>query len=217
MTPQEYLDSLWKERATAILRTQDRKVAADAMEAAITGGFRVVEFTLNTPTALELIARFSQRPELIVGAGTVLTPDDARRAVDAGARFLVSPVIDAEVIATAHQLEVAVMPGTHTPTEMWTAHQWGAQLQKLFPAPGHGPFYVRSCLGPLPELRIVPTNGVDADNVADWLRAGSFAVGFTTTLFEPSALEERRFDDIAATARTLLEAARSVDRPLEHH
>jgi 2-keto-3-deoxy-6-phosphogluconate aldolase len=111
-----YVERLRHLRASAILRTAIAAAAAPAMEAAVRAGFRIVEFTLNTPGALELIAEFSRREELVVGAGTVLTVEDAHAAVGRGARFLVSPVVDADVIRAARSLGVAMMPGAHTPT-----------------------------------------------------------------------------------------------------
>src|SRR5262249_11805594 len=141
--------------------------------------------------------------------GTVLTREEARRSVEHGARFLVSPVMDPEVIGEGVALGVAVIPGCHTPTEMLAAHRAGAPLQKLFPAPGQGPSYVRACLGPLPFLRLVPTQGVEASNVRDWLEAGSYAVGFTHALFDAAALRAGRIDGIEERARLLLAALRS--------
>jgi len=179
------------------------------MEAAVRGGFRIVEFTLTIPGALDLVDEFSRRKDLIVGAGTVLTADEARLAVTRGAQFLVSPVMDAEMIALGRSLDVAFIPGCHTPTELLAAHRAGAPLQKLFPAPGIGPAYVRACLGPLPFLKIVPTQGVDATNARAWLDAGAFAVGFTQALFEADDLRVGRFDRIEEHARILLAALRS--------
>ena len=104
------------------------------------------------------------------------------------------------------------MPGTHTPTEMLAAHRAGAPLQKLFPAPGIGPDYVRACLGPMPFLRIVPTSGVDASNAAAWLSAGAWAVGFVAPLFVPDDLRDGNFDAIESRARQLLGSVRSDER-----
>lgn len=208
MNPERFVSLLGEVRASAILRCPSRKAAASAMEAAVRGGFRIVEFTLTIPGALDLVEEFSSRPDLIVGAGTVLTPDEARSAVKRGARFLVSPVMDKEVIAAGLSSGVAFIPGCHTPTEMLAAHRAGAPLQKLFPAPGIGPAYVRACLGPLPFLRIVPTHGVDAANARAWLDAGAFAVGFTHALFDADDLKAGRFDRIEERARALLAAVR---------
>ena len=206
MNPQEFVRHLGEVRASAILRTSLAGAVEPAMAAAMRGGFRIVEFTLTTPNVYVHIADFAAREGLVVGAGTVLTPDEARRAVAAGARFLVSPVVDAAVIATAVELGVAMMPGCHTPTEMLAAHRAGAPLQKLFPAPGGGPAYVRACLGPLPFLNIVPTNGADETNAREWLRAGAHAIGFVAPLFDATAMAAGRFDEIEARARTLLDA-----------
>ncbi|MHC4128718.1 MAG: bifunctional 4-hydroxy-2-oxoglutarate aldolase/2-dehydro-3-deoxy-phosphogluconate aldolase [Planctomycetota bacterium] len=206
MQPDEFVRFFGSHKASAILRTPIEGAAAPAMEAALRAGFKVIEFTLTTPGALDLVGEFSKRDGIVVGAGTVLTPDEARAAVEAGARFLVSPVVDEAVIETATGLGVAMMPGTHTPTEMLRAHRAGAQLQKLFPAPGIGPEYVHACLGPMPFLRIVPTSGVDEVNAAAYLAAGSFAVGFVAPLFDPDDMAAGRLDRIEQRGRALLAA-----------
>ncbi len=208
VTSAQFVACLGEVKASAILRCPSQETAAAAMEAAVRGGFRVVEFTLTIPGALDLVRDFSRRGDLVVGAGTVLTRDEARRSVEHGARFLVSPVMDPEVIAEAIVLGVTVIPGCHTPTEMLTAHRAGAPLQKLFPAPGQGPAYVRACLGPLPFLRLVPTQGVDAANVRDWLDAGAYAVGINNAVFDAAELKSGRVDRIEEKARALLAAIR---------
>jgi Entner-Doudoroff aldolase len=206
VTPDEFVESFRRARVAAILRTDDQRKAAVAMAAAVRGGFTIVEFTLSIPGVYELIQDFSMREGVIVGAGTVLEVEQARRAVEAGARFLVSPVVDEAVIHAAAALGVAAMPGTHTPTEMWRAHRAGAQLCKLFPAPGGGPGYVRSVLGPMPFLKIVPTNGVDDENMEQWLAAGSWAVGFVASLFGAD-VNTGNVDAIEARARAIVERA----------
>lgn len=208
MTPHAFVERFGSEKASAILRTNDQDKAVQAMEAAIRGGFTIVEFTLSIPGVFDLVREFSQRPELVVGTGTVMDEHQARQSVAAGARFLVSPVVDEAVIATADELEVACMPGCHTPTEMLRAHRAGAQLCKLFPAPAGGPAWVRSVRGPMPHLKIVPTNGVDEHNAGDWIAAGAYAVGFVATLFEPADVMAGRWDAIEDRARRCLAAAR---------
>lgn len=180
------------------------------MNAAVRAGFRVCEFTLTVPGAMALIGEFSAKPDLVVGAGTVLTIQEAREAVSAGARFLVSPVVDDAVIAEATRLGVAMIPGCATPTEMLRAHRAGAPFQKLFPAPGTGPAWVAQTLGPLPFLRIVPTSGVTIENAAAYLRAGAFAVGFVNSLFEPGDVRAERWGAIEQRGRAMLEAVRAV-------
>lgn len=213
MKPEAFVAFLREQRASAILRTSIADAVEPAMEAAVSGGFRVVEFTLTTPGALEAIERFSARPGLVVGAGTVIEPDDVDDAVRAGARFLVSPVVDEAVIERAVALDVAMMPGTATPTEMLRAWRAGAVLQKVFPAPPNGPAFAGACLGPLPFLRLVPTSGVDLENAAAWLAAGAWAVGFVAPLFDPGWVESARFDRIEGRARELLAAVRGSEQP----
>ncbi len=209
MSISEFLELYHSQRASAILRTADQGLAREAMRAAVRGGFRVVEFTLSIPGAVELIAEFSRDENLVVGAGTVLTVEEARQTVAAGARFLVSPVIDPAIIAEADRLGVAMMPGCSTPTEMLQAYRCGAALQKLFPAPGTGPMWVAQTLGPLPFLRIVPTSGVTLENAAAYLKAGAFAVGFVNSLFEPADVKASRWDVIENRARAMLAAVRT--------
>lgn len=208
MTSDQFVQFFGEQRGSAILRTDIEGAAIPAMEAAVRGGFRVVEFTMTTPDVLGCIAAFRDRDDVVVGAGTVLTVDDAEAAVDAGARFLVSPVVDEVVIEAAARLGVAAMPGCHTPTEMLRAHRAGAPLQKLFPAAGIGAKYIKACLGPLPMLRLVPTNGVHENNVAAYMKAGAFAVGFVGPLFDGNDLANGRFDRVEERAKTLFRAIR---------
>jgi len=207
MTPQTFVDEFKRARVSAILRTDDQRKAAEAMAAALRGGFTIVEFTLTIPGVYELIAEFAKHEGVRVGAGTVLEVEQARRAVAAGASFLVSPVVDEAVIAAASALGVAAMPGTHTPTEMLRAHRAGAQLCKLFPAPAGGPAWLRSVLGPMPFLRVVPTNGIDLDNMDQWFAAGAHAGGFVASLFAPSDVAAGNWDAIEARARAIVARA----------
>ncbi len=210
----EAIETILRHRVSAIIRTRDEGTARRAMESAVEGGFRMVEFTLTTPGALELIASFARRKDLLVGAGTVLTPAAAREAVEAGARFLVSPVVDGEVIAEAHRLDVPMIPGAYTPTEMQTAHSLGADFIKVFPMPAGGVAFIEAIRGPLPHLRLFPTAGVTAENFTDFLRAGCAGVGFVRSLFDPADLAEGRFDVIrsrAARIQQVLAACSDLD------
>ena len=200
------LNDIREARAIAILRSNDHAVGRSALAAARRGGFRVLEVTLSTPGAVEIIADLARDDHLVVGAGTVLTADQARTSVQAGARFLVSPVVDLDVIAEATRLGCVMMPGCATPTELWKAHRAGATVQKLFPAPAGGPVWLRSVLAPMPFLRVIPTNGVEVDNAAEWLAAGAFAVGCVRSLFAPEDMAARAWDSIEARARALLAA-----------
>jgi Entner-Doudoroff aldolase len=202
----EVLHTIKEARAIAILRANDREIGREALRAAIRGGFHVLEVTMSTPGALDLVRELAEDDRLLIGAGTVLTQDQARSAAKAGAKFLVSPVVDDDVIADAVRLGVVAIPGCATPTELFNAHRNGAPLQKLFPAPHGGPDWLRAVLAPMPFLRVIPTNGVDADNAAAWLAAGAYAVGCVRALFPADDLAAKNYDKIESRARTLLAA-----------
>lgn len=198
------VNDILKRRVSAIIRTNDAGIAADAIEAAIAGGFRMVEFTLTTPDALELIARFSKRRELLVGAGTVLTPEQARDSINAGASFLVSPACDPVVINEARRLNAPFFAGCFTPTEMQNADRLGADFVKLFPSPGNVAEFIASVLGPFPRLRIFPTAGVSPGNIQEILSAGAAGAGFTRSLFDPADLAARNYSAIQERAALII-------------
>tara|TARA_Y100001949_G_scaffold48164_1_gene39938 strand:- start:1094 stop:1732 length:639 start_codon:yes stop_codon:yes gene_type:complete len=201
----EIRDGLLARKISAIVRTDDQSVAEQAMAAAVEGGFRVIEFTLNTPGALELITQFRSMDEsLLVGAGTVMTPQAAKEAVNAGAQFIVSPVCDPAVIREVGEMGVVSIPGTQTPTEMQNAHEAGADFVKLFPAPTNVAEYIRYILGPQPHLKIFPTSGVNLDNMLEVLEAGAAGVGFVGPLFDLQSMRNRNFDDIRERAEKIV-------------
>ena len=208
MNIDQFLHQLGQEKAIAILRTHNQETAALAMEAAIRGGFKIIEFTLTIPGACELIKDFSTRDDVIVGAGTVLDTEEAERTIEAGARFVVSPVVDESVIRSASERGVASIPGTYTASEMLQAHKAGATVCKLFPCPYGGPAYVQAVLGPLPFLKIVPTDGVDHHNADAWIAAGAYAVGFVNSLFEPGFIAGSNWELIEQRAVDCLQAVK---------
>ena len=201
----EIRDGLLARKINAIVRTDDQSVAEQAMAAAVEGGFRVIEFTLNTPGALELITQFRSMDEsLLVGAGTVMTPQAAKEAVNAGAQFIVSPVCNPAIIREVGEMGVVSIPGTQTPTEMQNAHEAGADFVKLFPAPTNVAEYIRYILGPQPHLKIFPTSGVILDNMLEVLEAGAAGVGFVGPLFNLQSMRNRNFDDIRERAEKIV-------------
>jgi 2-dehydro-3-deoxyphosphogluconate aldolase / (4S)-4-hydroxy-2-oxoglutarate aldolase len=202
------LAALARHRVSAIVRAPDREKAERAMEAAVQGGFRIVEFTLTTPGALDLVRAFSKRPGLVVGAGTVLELRMAREAVAAGAEFLVSPVTEPEIIREAQTLDVVSIPGTYTPTEMLLAHRAGAEVLKVFPAPADLPAFVTQIRGPFPEFRLYPTAGVTPENIEAVLKAGAFGAGFVASLFTPADMASENYAGIEARARGIVEKVR---------
>jgi len=211
MNDREHIKSeLLERKISAIIRTDNQKVAEQAMQAAVDGGFRVVEFTLTTPGSLNLITQFRENDDLIVGAGTVMSPIIAQEAVEAGAQFLVSPVCNVDVIQEAEKLDVVSIPGTFTATEMETAHQAGADFVKLFPAPENVAEYIRFILAPLPYLKIFPTSGVNLDNMLDVLQAGAAGTGFVRPLFDPEMIRNKNYDGIRQRAEEIVERLASV-------
>ena len=206
MSSREHIkNDLLERKISAIIRTDNQKVAEQAMQTAVDGGFRVVEFTLTTPGALNLITQFRENDDLIVGAGTVMSPTLVQEAVQAGAQFLVSPVCNIHVIQEAVKLNVVSIPGTFTPTEMETAYQAGADFVKLFPAPANVAEYIRFILAPQPYLKIFPTSGVNLDNMLDVLESGAAAVGFVRPLFDPEMIRKKNYDDIRHRAEAIVE------------
>ena len=206
MNDREHIKSeLLERKISAIIRTDNQKVAEQAMQAAVAGGFRVVEFTLTTPGALNLITQFRDNDDLIVGAGTVMSPIIVQEAVEAGAQFLVSPVCNVDVIQEAEKLDVVSIPGTFTATEMETAHRAGADFVKLFPAPANVAEYIRFILAPLPYLKIFPTSGVNLDNMLDVLQAGAAGTGFVSPLFDPEMIRNKNYDGIRQRAEAIVD------------
>ena len=211
MNGREHIKSeLLERKISAIIRTDNQKVAEQAMQAAVAGGFRVVEFTLTTPGALNLITQFRDNDDLIVGAGTVMSPTIVQEAVEAGAQFLVSPVCSVDVIQEAEKLDVVSMPGTFTATEMESAHRAGADFVKLFPAPANVAEYIRFILAPLPHLKIFPTSGVNLDNMLDVLQAGAAGTGFVRPLFNPEMIRNKNYDGIRQRAEAIVERLASL-------
>jgi 2-dehydro-3-deoxyphosphogluconate aldolase/(4S)-4-hydroxy-2-oxoglutarate aldolase len=208
------LDALAATRCTAVVRTGCGETAKGAAEAVIRGGFKSVEFTLSIPNALELIADFSKRPGLLIGAGTVLTVEQAEAVVRAGAHYVVLPCMELSVVKWCAARHVVCMCGVSSPSEMWAAHKAGAHVAKVFPGAAGGPAFVRAVKGPLSFLRIVPTTGVTYENCAEYIQAGAWGVGFTGVLFEADDMANKRFDAIEARARKF---SAKVRGPPPHH
>ena len=206
------VDRIKRERAVAVIRTDSTERALGAAEAVVAGGFRAIEITFSFPDASRAIAKLTENNEhdLLIGAGTVLTRGHVREAVEAGARFLVSPCVLSEVIDAAHEYRVAVIPGAYTPTEIYTAHSLGADIVKIFPAIKFGPEYLRAVRGPLPQIPIMPTSGVDASNVAEWFRAGAIAVGAVSSVLDPLLIQNGDWAELTERARAFMSAVRKA-------
>jgi 2-dehydro-3-deoxyphosphogluconate aldolase/(4S)-4-hydroxy-2-oxoglutarate aldolase len=196
----------------AVIRVQDPDTVRGVVDALAEGGVRALEVTMTVPRAIELIAELAPTlpKEFLFGAGTILDAETARRAIAAGAQFLVSPIFRPAVIATGHQHDVPVMPGCFSPTEIYSAWEAGADIIKVFPATSVGPGYLKDIRGPLPQVKLMPTGGVSIDNVGDWLRAGAVAVGVGSSLLDTKAIGARNYRPIVENARRIVANVRAA-------
>jgi 2-dehydro-3-deoxyphosphogluconate aldolase / (4S)-4-hydroxy-2-oxoglutarate aldolase len=190
----------------AVIRMRDAGRLRAVIDAIAEGGVRAIEVTMSVPGAVGLIAALAPAlpSSILFGAGTVTDAATARAVIDAGARFIVSPVFRRDVIDACHERDVVVAPGCFSPTEILDAHEHGADIVKVFPATALGPSYIRDIRAPLPQLRLMPTGGVTLDNAGDWIRAGAVAVGLGSALIDAAAIDGNRFDVITANARRVV-------------
>ena len=195
--------------AIAIFRTAAPQHAVEAAAAAIRGGFEAVEVTMNTPGATEALVEIAARGDAIVGAGTITAPEQVKEAYDAGAEFVVTPVVVPTVIEAAHELSVPVAMGASTPTEIFTARQAGADWVKVFPGESlGGPDYIADVLGPLNGTPILVTGGLTAENYLGYLDAGAELVGFATQVFDPDLAAAGSYEELE---RRAIEVHRRLD------
>jgi 2-dehydro-3-deoxyphosphogluconate aldolase/(4S)-4-hydroxy-2-oxoglutarate aldolase len=210
--PREILRRLEATGVVAVIRLADGAALRAVAEALAEGGVRAIEVTMTVPQAVALIEELARTlpKDIIVGAGTVLDAETTRAVIDAGAQFVVSPVFRRSVLETAHQRDIAAIPGCFTPTEILDAWDAGAGIVKVFPATALGPVFFSDIRGPLPHVRLMPTGGVTRDNAGDWIRAGAAAIGVGTALVDRRAAAERRFDVITANARHFVDAVQGA-------
>lgn len=187
----------------AVIRARSGDLLADVAEALLAGGIDVMEITFTVPGAVRVLERVAERmgQRVLLGAGTVLDPETARAALLAGAEFIVSPHTNLDVIRLCRRYSKLVMPGAMTPTEVVTAWQAGADIVKVFPSEITGPKYLRALHGPLPQIRLMPTGGVDLHTAADFLRCGACALGIGGSLVEKKAVETGDMTRIESLAR----------------
>ena len=204
-TRQALVDEIITCGAIAVVRLTDSAGVIRAIEAIRAGGIRAIELTMTTPGTIELIGETRRvfGDDVLVGVGSVLDAQSARRAIEAGARYVVSPVFRLEVIEEAHGLGVPAMPGAFSPTEIFDAHAAGADIVKLSPAEVLGVAFLKGVLAPMPFLRLMPTGGVTPDNVGDWLRAGAVAVGVGSALVDPKLVASGDFATLTERARRM--------------
>jgi len=208
---QEELQLMLNSGGIGVVRAEKSTQLLQVAEAICKGGIRCVEITMTTPGALRTIEEASEKlTGALMGAGTVLDATTARQAILAGAKFLVTPTVELDVIETARRYGVVVIPGAMTPTEILTAWEAGADMVKVFPASVLGPSYLKAVRGPLPQIPLVPTGGITADNAGEFIHAGAVMVCAGGWLVDKKAVAEGRYEFLTERARQLLNAVRKA-------
>ena len=202
------IQQILAKKIVAVVRLDDYTRGVDVAQALVAGGVTVLEFTLTGHSALEAISATRQAlgDASCVGVGTVLKPEDAEAAIDAGAQFVVTPALRRQVIATCVKRQILILCGGFTPTELLEAHEAGAELVKVFPAQLGGPKFIKDVLAPMPFLKLVPTGGVSPENARDYLSAGAVAVGIGGNLVSNKLVATGAFDQITAKAQACMDA-----------
>jgi 2-dehydro-3-deoxyphosphogluconate aldolase / (4S)-4-hydroxy-2-oxoglutarate aldolase len=208
MTPDDVASRIFEIGIVPVVRAVSVDEAIRAVEAIRAGGLLIVEITMTVPNAPVAIREAVRRygSEVLTGAGTVLTADQAKLCLDAGAEFLVSPGVSLPVLSAARASGKLAIPGALTPTELMYAHDNGAELIKIFPCGNlGGPNYLKSLRGPFPDVSLIPTGGVNLSNAAAYIAAGAFALGVGADLVDADALREGNLATISTAARKLVE------------
>jgi 2-dehydro-3-deoxyphosphogluconate aldolase/(4S)-4-hydroxy-2-oxoglutarate aldolase len=203
MSKEETLKRLHDLGLVAVIRGPSPELTVRMVDALVAGGVLGIEITYTTPGAAEVVQELARTfgDAILLGMGTLTNPAQAAEALNAGARYLVSPITDEALGRAMVATGLPVMIGALTPTEVFRAHQFGSDVVKLFPGSAVGPDYVRALRGPFPHIPLMPTGGVDEHNLADWFRAGVFAVGAGSQLSPAHLANAGQFDLITAVAR----------------
>lgn len=211
-TKEQNLVRISESGVVAVIRARSKEQLPDIANALVAGGVLAIEVTMTTPKAIagiELLAD-TLGDKAIIGVGTVIDAATCRDAISAGAQFVVSPVFDAEIVATTRRYGKISIPGAFTPTEILRAWSAGADVVKVFPSTTLGPGYFKDLLAPLPQLKLTPTGGVDLKNAGDWIKAGAACVGVGSALVSKDALAKEDWPAITRSAQAFVEAIRNA-------
>jgi 2-dehydro-3-deoxyphosphogluconate aldolase/(4S)-4-hydroxy-2-oxoglutarate aldolase len=212
MTKDKVLERLLASKAVAVIRMTDAAKLAEAAAALRRGGVTALEITMTVPGAVEIIRTMARdkEPGVLIGAGTVLDAGTASDVIAAGADFVVSPIMDRNMIQACREAEVLVVPGAFTPTEIVAAWRAGADIVKVFPATSLGPQFFRDLRGPLPHIRLMPTGGVTLENAREFIAAGACCVGIGTALLDKKTIDADDWEALESSARRLVESLRGL-------
>ncbi len=207
MEKREVLNRMISEGLIPVIRVTSAQEAIDVADAIKAGGVTFLEITMSVQGAIDVIKDLTKKygDEIVMGAGTVLDPETGRAALLAGAQFIVSPTLNLDLIHLARRYSAVVIPGAMTPTEILTAWNAGADMVKVFPAAQlGGPEYIKALRGPLPQILLVPTGGVNLQNAGAFIKAGCAALGAGGELVDKKALKERKFNVLTENTRAFL-------------
>lgn len=207
---QAVIEQLRADKLVAVVRARDSSQLVEVARALAAGGIRIIEITFTVPDPPRVLREVHSAlgDSILLGAGTILDAETARTAILAGARFIVSPIFDREMIRLARRYNVAVVPGAFTPTEILRAFEAGGDLVKVFPADVGGPAYLKAIAGPLPQIPLMATGGVDLTTISDFLRAGAACLGLGSALVDPRVIAEGRFAELTARAEQFVRKVR---------
>jgi 2-dehydro-3-deoxyphosphogluconate aldolase/(4S)-4-hydroxy-2-oxoglutarate aldolase len=201
------LSKIRTEKVIALIRAENSDGLLDCAKALADGGLTSIELTMTTPGAIRMLEKATaELPDFLFGLGTVLDAETARIGILAGARFIVTPALRPDVITLCQRYSVPIFSGALTPTEVVNAWEAGADAAKIFPAEFFGPAYIKSLKGPLPHVEMVPTGGVTAENVGEFIKAGAYATAAGSSLVEAKALKEKNWAAITAKAKAFVAA-----------
>lgn len=214
MSKQDSLRRVLDKVLVAVVRAPSSEALVDVAEALYDSGVEVMEITFTVPKAHRVLETLTDKlgDKMLIGAGTVLDSETARTALLAGAEFIVSPVFNREVIEHCRRYDKLVMPGAFTPTEVLAAWESGADIVKVFPSDVTGPAYLKALRGPLPQVRLMPTGGVNLQTAAAFLQAGACALGVGGSMVEPEAVASHDFGRIASVAKEYVAAIAEARR-----
>lgn len=213
MEKREVFNRMISEGLIPVIRVSSSQEAIEVSEALREGGVSTLEITMTVQGAIDVIKELSQKykDKMIIGAGTVLDPETGRAALLAGAQFIVSPILNIDLIHLAHRYSAVVIPGTMTPTEILTAWNAGADMVKVFPATQlGGPDYFKAIRGPFPQILLIPTGGVNLQNAGAFIKAGAVALGVGGELIDKKALHEKKLYVITENAKAFLKVIREA-------
>jgi len=211
MERNEIVSKLIELKAVAVIRMEDTSKLIKVAEAIYNGGVKAIEITMTVPDAINVIKLVEREigDKVLIGVGSVLNSDMAQQAIDAGAKYVVSPIFKKDIIETSHKNNIPALPGAFTPTEVQAAYEAGADIVKIFPADVLGMAFIKGIKAPMPHLKVMPTGGVTLTNAGEWIKAGASAVGVGSDLLDKTAIGNGNYLKLTENAKILMSSIQS--------